>query len=54
MDQHELWEVFAHTGRVEDYLRYRQAVMQAAQPPQEEQHDGTDGKGTDRPRISYR
>ena len=54
MDQKELWAVFTHTGRVEDYLRYREAVMNAAQKPQEEQFDGTDSKGTDRPRISYR
>jgi len=54
VNQNELWAVFAQTGRVEDYLRYREAVMQATAQPQKEQHDGTDGKGTDRPRISYR
>ena len=54
MDQNELWAVFAHTGRVEDYLRYRDAVMQASAPKQEEQRDGTDSQRTDRPRISYR
>lgn len=54
MDKNELWAVFAQTGRVEDYLRYRDAVMSNAPEKQKEQHDGTDGKGTDRPRISYR
>lgn len=54
MDKNELWAVFAQTGRVEDYLRYRDAVTNAAPVKQEEQQHGTDGKGTDRPRISYR
>ena len=54
MDQNELWAVFAHTGRVEDYLRYRDAVMQAHAPEQKEQRDGIDSQRTDRPRISYR
>ena len=54
MDPNELWAVFAHTGRVEDYLRYRDAVMRTTPPTQEEQHHGADSKGTDRPRISYR
>ena len=49
MDKNELWAVFAQTGRVEDYLRYREAVMLNAPKKQEEQTDGTDGKGTDRP-----
>ena len=49
MENQELWAVFAQTGRVEDYLRYRQAVMSAAPKQQEESHDGADGKGTDRP-----
>ena len=54
MDKNELWAVFAQTGRVEDYLRYREAVMQAPPEPKKEQPDGTHGEGTDRPRISYR
>ncbi len=50
----ELWMVFTQTGRAEDYLRYREAVM-AAQPPQtEENQHGTDDHGTDRPRTQYR
>ena len=54
LDKHELWAVFTQTGRVEDYLRYREAVTNAAQNPQEETHHGADGERTDRPRISYR
>lgn len=54
LDKHELWAVFAKTGRVEDYLRYREAVTNVAPAKQEESHHGADGKGTDRPRISYR
>lgn len=49
MDKNELWAVFTQTGRVEDYLRYRDAVMLNAPKPHEEQQSGTDGKGTDRP-----
>ena len=54
MDEHELWAVFTQTGRAQDYLRYREAVMNNAPRQQEETHDGADGKGTDRSRISYR
>ena len=49
MDKNELWAVFTQTGRVEDYLRYRDAVMLSTPQKQEEQPHGTDGKGTDRP-----
>ncbi|MBQ9413810.1 MAG: hypothetical protein IJU16_01645 [Clostridia bacterium] len=31
-DKQTLWKVFAQTGKVTDYLRYRQAVMSAAMP----------------------
>ncbi len=48
----EYWQIFAHTGRVEDYLRYAQAVRDAAEV--KETRDGTDGEGTDRPRTQYR
>ncbi len=54
MDKNEWWAVFAQTGRVEDYLRYREAVMRNDPQPKEEQSHGTDSEGTDRPRISYR
>ena len=54
MDKQELWAVFAQTGRVEDYLRYRKAVTNQVPDTQKEQSDGNHGKGTDRPRISYR
>lgn len=52
-EQDRLWQIFAHTGRVQDYLRYTQAVMNKAEP-QEETKDGIDGKRTDRPRTQYR
>ncbi len=54
MNKDELWAVFSQTGRVEDYLRYREAVMKTTPEQPKEQHNGTDGEGTDRPRISYR
>jgi len=54
MDKQELWAVFAQTGRVADYLRYREAVTQKAPDTQKEKPDGDHGKGTDSPRISYR
>lgn len=54
MDQKEqYWQIFAHTGRVEDYLRYAQAVRDAAEQPKETEN-GTDGERTDRPRTQYR
>lgn len=55
MDKQELWMVFKQTGRVEDYLRYRDAV-QAAMPPKVEENTqhGADNHGTDRPRTQYR
>lgn len=54
MDQKEQWwQVFTHTGKVEDYLRYAQAVQQSAES-KKETADGTDGEGTDRPRTQYR
>lgn len=53
MEKEQLWRLFTQTGRVEDYLRYREAVMSAAQA-RKETTDGTDSKGTDRPRTQYR
>ncbi len=48
MEHWELWNIFAQTGRVEDYLRYRQAVSQTAEAAAQQKKeiaDGTDGKG---------
>ncbi len=53
MDKEQLWQMFSQTGRVEDYLRYREAVMSVAEP-KEETTDGTDSKGSDRPRTPSR
>jgi len=50
MEKDQLWQVFSQTGRVEDYLRYREAVMSAAQP-KEEMTDGADSQGSDHPRA---
>ena len=46
-EKERLWQVFAQTGRVQDYLRYASAVC-ADLPKQEETADGTEGQGTDR------
>ena len=55
MEHKQLWQIFMQTGAVEDYLRYRDAVNTAAAPKQEgTTPDGTDSKGTDRPRTQYR
>ena len=53
MDQQMLWNQFEKTGRVEDYLRYRQALLQADMSAAQSIKETTDGidssKGTDRP-----
>lgn len=54
MDKQQLWMVFTQTGRVEDYLRYRNAVEASKPPQKEESTHGTDDHGTDRPRTQYR
>ncbi|MGN0172649.1 MAG: hypothetical protein ACI39E_07685 [Acutalibacteraceae bacterium] len=54
MKHQELWNIFAQTGRVEDYLRYRQAVSQSKQTAaqqKKETADGVNGKGTDHTRA---
>lgn len=50
MEKEQLWQVFSQTGRVEDYLRYREAVMSAMQP-KEEKTDGIDSQRFDHPRA---
>ena len=50
MDTNGLWKVFETTGRVEDYLRYRDAVMSAVAKKGEPQ-DGFDSKRPDPPRT---
>lgn len=46
-DKEQLWQVFAQTGRVQDYLRYAQAVN-AHLPKAGETTDGNQSQGTDR------
>ncbi|MBR5134586.1 MAG: hypothetical protein IKV35_03195 [Clostridia bacterium] len=46
-DKEQLWQIFAQTGRVQDYLRYADAVN-AVIPPKKETTDGTQSKGNDR------
>lgn len=44
MDKEQLWERFAATGRVEDYLTYCGVT-----PPKEASPYGTEDRRTDRP-----
>ena len=41
MDKHKLWHAFTHSGKVEDYLRYRGiAVTQRATDSIQEEESG--------------
>lgn len=46
-EKEQLWQVFAQTGRVQDYLRYVNAVS-AHLPDKRETTDGIESKRTDR------
>ena len=39
MDKNDAWNIFAQSGRVEDYLKYREIANEA-------EHGRTDNKGT--------
>ena len=47
MDKHKLWHTFTHSGKVEDYLRYRGiAVTQRATDSIQEEESGYGGSKT--------